>query len=249
MSYDIFFRGEALEGASLISVKAHIGKLFKADEAKLAHLFSGKVIALKKQLSKEDALKYQQLFKKAGAKIYIKASQVETPKQAQQTPTAPASTTKAEPKAAPADSNTTQTATSAMSILPAGSDVLNDDEKTSIDAVDVDTSGISLGDDNTPLEAPKPETTNAPDVSHLSAADVGSDMQDSYTETPELEVSLDHLNLAETGSDMQDNYQEIAELNIDLSHLDVAEAGTDIPQIKSNEEAVNPDISNLKLEP
>lgn len=240
MSYDIFFRGEALEGAPLATVKAHFAKLFKADDAKLAHLFSGKVIALKKQLSKEDALKYQQLFKKAGAKIYIKASQAQTATKPQASSPKP---TTAKPEVA------TPTQAAAMSILPAGSDVLSDEEKPHIEAVNVDISGISLGDDNTPLETPKTETSQAPDVSHLSTAEVGADMQDAYSNTEELEISLEHLNLAESGADMQDSYEEKAELNIDLSHLDVAEAGSDIPHIESKEEAVNPDISGLKLEP
>ena len=86
-TYDIFFKGEALDGIDINIVKAHFAKLFKADDAKLKQLFSGKVIPLKKNLVKADAAKFQQLFKKAGAKIYIKLS--ETAKSAPAASTAP----------------------------------------------------------------------------------------------------------------------------------------------------------------
>ena len=48
--YDIYFRGEILPEADEAQVKAAIAKIFKADDAKLAQLFSGKVNTIKKSV-------------------------------------------------------------------------------------------------------------------------------------------------------------------------------------------------------
>jgi pyruvate/2-oxoglutarate dehydrogenase complex dihydrolipoamide acyltransferase (E2) component len=50
--YDIYFRGDFLPGADEAKVKAAIAKIFKADDAKLAQLFSGKVNTIKKAVDK-----------------------------------------------------------------------------------------------------------------------------------------------------------------------------------------------------
>ena len=65
--YEVTFSGKIQEGAELDAVKASIGKMFKADEATIARLFSGKRIIIKKNLSAEAADKYSMAFTKAGA--------------------------------------------------------------------------------------------------------------------------------------------------------------------------------------
>ena len=70
--YDIFFRGEALEGFAIETVKANVAQLFKASPEKTEQLFSGKVVPLRKDLDKATAAKFKQALDKAGAKIYIK---------------------------------------------------------------------------------------------------------------------------------------------------------------------------------
>ena len=77
--YDIYFQGEALEGFEIDLVKQNMAKLFQANAQTLTALFSGKTVLLKKDLSKDDALKYQTLLKKAGARIVIKARRIEGP--------------------------------------------------------------------------------------------------------------------------------------------------------------------------
>ena len=65
--YEVSFSGQIQEGAELDAVKARIAKMFKADEATMAKLFSGKHIVIKKNLSAEAADKYSIAFTKAGA--------------------------------------------------------------------------------------------------------------------------------------------------------------------------------------
>jgi len=65
--YQVVFRGEIARGTGIEAVKANLAKLFKTDDARIAHLFSGKAIVLKKGLSREDGERYRALIEKAGA--------------------------------------------------------------------------------------------------------------------------------------------------------------------------------------
>ena len=66
-TYEVAFRGEIAEGADLQQVRQNIGKMFKADDAKLDQLFSGKRIVIKKNIDRPTALKYQAAMTRAGA--------------------------------------------------------------------------------------------------------------------------------------------------------------------------------------
>jgi len=70
--FEVAFSGEIADGAELDQVKAAIGKMFKADEAKLAQLFSGRRIVIKKNIDEQTAMKYQAAMHKAGARCEVK---------------------------------------------------------------------------------------------------------------------------------------------------------------------------------
>jgi uncharacterized protein YdgA (DUF945 family) len=65
--YEVAFSGQIQEGAELDAVKASIARMFKADKATMAKLFSGKRFVIRKDLSAEAADKYSMAFTKAGA--------------------------------------------------------------------------------------------------------------------------------------------------------------------------------------
>lgn len=251
MAYDIFFRGEALPEEDVNQVKQHFAKLFKANDAKLAQLFSGKVITLKKQLSKEEALKYQQLFKKAGAKIYIKQSASAQPKQA--TPTKPATTpaATATPKPTaetPENSAQPQTVpTSSLQTLPVGSDVLSEAERQRLhsETVKVDTSGISLAAQG-PLPQQQKPRVSTPDTSHLSASLSEQPLQTSKVEEKTVDTSA--YTLAETGSRLLDYYDDIPTPLPKLEHISLAEPGSILVEPKKVD-AKAPDTSHISLAP
>lgn len=71
-TYAIVFKGEILDGADSATVQQKIGAMFKADTAKLAALFSGKPVAIKKNVDEATANKFVAAFAKAGAKAYAK---------------------------------------------------------------------------------------------------------------------------------------------------------------------------------
>ncbi len=70
--FEVAFSGNISEGANLDEVKARVGKMFKADDAKIAQMFSGKRIVIKRNLDKAAAVRYANAFKKAGAVCEVK---------------------------------------------------------------------------------------------------------------------------------------------------------------------------------
>ena len=72
--FEVAFSGQISEGADLEEVKARVGKMFNADEAKLAQLFSGKRIVIKKNIDQATAAKYKTALNRAGAECEICSS-------------------------------------------------------------------------------------------------------------------------------------------------------------------------------
>jgi uncharacterized membrane protein YhaH (DUF805 family) len=71
--YKIVFKGELLADAVLDQVKDQLAKLFKSDHTKINALFDGGPVALKRDLSSEEADKYLAALQRTGAKVYKEA--------------------------------------------------------------------------------------------------------------------------------------------------------------------------------
>ncbi len=67
--YNLVFQGEIIAGTSLEEVTANLARLFKADAAKTAALFSGQSIIIKRDLDPQSAKKYLMVLKQAGAVV------------------------------------------------------------------------------------------------------------------------------------------------------------------------------------
>ena len=91
--FEVAFSGQISEGANLEEVKARVGKMFNADDAKLAQLFSGKRIVIKKNIDQATATKYKTALNRAGAECEISSPGGEA------TAAQPAAATPAEPAA------------------------------------------------------------------------------------------------------------------------------------------------------
>ena len=70
--YRVIFKGEIQEGASSDDVKPKLAKILKLSDEKVAKLFSGKSIVIKKNASQETCKKIQAALTKAGAICKIK---------------------------------------------------------------------------------------------------------------------------------------------------------------------------------
>ena len=207
--YDIYFRGEVLPGANDAEVKAAIAKTFKANDAKLAQLFSGKVNTIKKAVDKATAAKYQQAFKKAGAKVVITAAKVQesSPQELKTT------TSKTQDSAA-------QVAEKSWDVLPTGSDLLTSDERRNIPDVEIDTSAIKMVSPFAEVVLDERVDPPAPDTNHISVADAGEDMNPNRAAPlPDLELDLSEFSVAEAGVPLADKKEKVVPPAPDTNHI------------------------------
>jgi hypothetical protein len=75
--YKVVFEGEILEGRQLQEVKTALAKMYNAGEDKIERFFSGKRLAIKKDVDYETAMKYVKAFERAGAVCRIE--EIQTP--------------------------------------------------------------------------------------------------------------------------------------------------------------------------
>ena len=226
--YDIYFTGKLVEGCAPEQAQQQFAQLFKMTPEKASKLFTGQPQLIKRGVEKTEALKYKQALHKAGMLTAFKAhqppaAQATVSPSAQPAPTPDTQSTPASPpqaaQQAPASTNANQT----LTLAPAGSSVLNDDERETSPDRDIDTSAIKLVSPfMEPEPAASPPAPDAPDTSHL--------------------------NLAATGADILEGYhEEVIELDLDLSSMDLAPAGELLEQLKDDRPSVNPDISQISL--
>lgn len=71
--FEVAFSGQILKSAEMAQVKVRVAAMFKADAAKLAHLFSGKRVVIKKNIDQATATKYKNALTNAGALCEIKS--------------------------------------------------------------------------------------------------------------------------------------------------------------------------------
>ena len=182
--FEVAFSGEILGDENPEDVKARVGKMFNADEAKIAQLFSGNRIVIKKNVDQQTAAKYKNALSKAGADCEIRSL----------TPTANSAPAEAavppvETPAAP-ESAAPESATTAPAPTPPGEPV---------DYGDV---------------APPPKTDplgitgdQIEDLS-VSIAPVGSALQDEIIEPESPQIDITGFDIAPVGSDIGSGKKE-----------------------------------------
>jgi len=178
--FEVAFSGQIKDGADLEQVKAKVAAMFKADATKLAHLFSGKRMVIKKNIDQAMANKYKAALNNAGAVCEIKSlsQDIET-KQPEPSPqiapenNAPEKgvTEKVVPQQPPAAAK--------PAVAPVSGDVPA--------APQTDPLGIS-----------------AADISELSVgiAPVGSDLQDEIEQVAAPQLDISGMDMAPAGSDL-----------------------------------------------
>ena len=147
--YDIYFKGQISGEIAIDEVKRNFGVVFKSPAEKIDQLFSGKTCLLKKGLDKSEALKYQNLLKKAGAKIIIKAREAETGATPPTKPQTPAEASAATPAAAAAE----QEQGGDMTLAPAGAKAVPSAHHLSIARQSVHSASGTRQAENRPVPA------------------------------------------------------------------------------------------------
>lgn len=264
--YNVYFAGHLQEGHDIASVRANIGRLFKADEATLDKLFSGTPQLLKKACDKNTAVKYKQAMEKAGAKPIIKAVEnaaVAAPEPKIQ-PGAKQQLSAAEKIAAlasapdldayreaPAAAEQQSAEDELASIAPAGADVLRPEERSEPVSRDIDTGDMGLGAAGENLAEPAPAPPPAPATGHLDMGEVGDTIPTLPDERPLLDPDISALDLSPQGTDFSDCASpEAAAPELDLSALDLAAAGSDVLEesYRHKDTAKAPATDHLELE-
>lgn len=185
--YDIYFRGGIAPGESLDTVKANLAKLFKASDEKIASMFSGRAIVLKKDLEEDAALQYQSIMEKAGAKVILRQQpsiDANDKKTSSPPPRPEQSAQPVQQKTPSSKEDTTPAEMGSWGLAPVGSDVLSDSEKKPFQEANIDTSDIKLASvfDQATEAAPPPPPP--PNTDHMSIANVGADILEEKPQEP-----------------------------------------------------------------
>jgi hypothetical protein len=137
-----------------------------------------------------------------------------------------------------------------MSVAPAGSDVLREDEREQHVELDIDTSGIQLASSFTEAETPAVDVPPAPDTSHLSMGEVGEDIPQLKSTQKAVTPDTSHLSMGEVGEDIPRLEEEVEIVEPDISGIDLAPEGSDMLEEKDRHkdevEAPNTDHLSLK---
>ncbi|MDX1341134.1 MAG: hypothetical protein R3227_02230 [Reinekea sp.] len=221
--YDLLFSGQCLEGHYVDFVKADLQTLFKASQDYIDGLFSGQEQIIKRKVDKATAIKFQQAFKKAGAKLTVK---IHNPSAQPTTPivkAAAAPDTKSVPNRpvqpqAPTGIPAQLGTTTAVAPGENADDLIEHHQPdikapATVPSWDVSAPGAVLGG----------ETPFVPaniDTSDLSVAAPGADLIiHSGFEEPTPVINTDAISLADPGAtiDTLDDHQ--APVRVDISHL------------------------------
>lgn len=173
-TYAIVFKGEILDGADRAAVQQKIGAMFKADAAKLTALFSGKPVAIKKNVDEATANKFVAAFAKAGAKAYAKdmaaPAPAATPAVKEETITAPAP-----PAEPPSSSPSASTSGDEVSYNPEADASLRAAPQTVVNLEAGPLDGLSMSDQSGFLVEPAPaDFTPAPEAIEADLAAEGT---------------------------------------------------------------------------
>lgn len=192
-TYNIYFAGDIADGESIGEVRRRVGALFNAREATLDKLFSGRKQLIKRNCSKDEALKYQTAMRRAGAlaTITVASDSAEiTPRRG---------TAQSRPEQPPR-----QQARAALSLAPPGTEVLQPDERRPTSRRDMDLPAFSVAAAGERLGTPEPQAPPPPDTSHITAADAGETIPGLAPTVPPAAPDTSALTLADPDSDLLD---------------------------------------------
>jgi hypothetical protein len=180
--FEVAFSGQVIEDANLDEVKAKVGRMFNADDAKLAQLFSGKRVVIKKNIDRATAAKYETALHRAGAQCEVAPMGGDAAGQPSPAPAAEKPAATAKPAAAvqietsydgevppppqldPLGITADEIEDLSATIAPVGSELRDDYEEVAtpefdLDGLEIAPVGSSLGSPPKKPDPPPPDTT------------------------------------------------------------------------------------------
>ncbi len=240
--YRLVFSGEINEGQHAAVVKKRLTALLKLDDARMDVLFSGKAVVVKKSTDKTTAVRYQEAFAKAGARLRVLPVEGDT--LAEDQPAAPG-------PASPADSRAGVPVTADEARSPVSPDSSDSaDTPDTPDTPDAQAGGLQLlpvgADILTEAERPQPQVKEVP-TSHLSLSSASAASAPSAEPLP-AQPQVDHLTLAELGTQLgTPAAREVVVAEID-AHFDLAEVGAILGAMEDKAVPPAPDTGHLSLQ-
>jgi hypothetical protein len=221
-SYKLVFRGEVLQGQHPAVVRKRLAEAGSFSDDQLDKLFSGRPVVVKRTADTDVAARVQSMFRNAGARLRVLP--VDDENDAGDSADAAAEAEAQADSTPPAEDEAASVG--GLQLLPAGSVLLYEHERTVHAPRQVDTSALSLEGASFSV-APAAPLPPAPDVSHLSLAEPGSDLSESASARSAAAPS-------EPAPDPQ---------------FEVAPAGVVLGQEETGPEPAAPDTSHLTLTP
>ena len=167
-TYKIIFRGDIAPGHTLLDVRAQLQELFRLNDQTADKLFSGKPVAIKKNLDEKTAKKWCEVLLRAGALAEYAADDA----------SAPPAPRDAEPRPPASGGGTAPGAPSyGLEVSPVGADVLKPAERNPAVEREVSTSHLTLdqvGADVLREEERTPFVEMELDLSHLRLEDIAA---------------------------------------------------------------------------
>ena len=175
--FEVAFSGQISDGANPDEVRARVGKMFNADEAKVTQLFSGKRIVIKKNVDQATAGKYKTALNRAGAECEIK----------------------------PMGGGEAAAAAPAVEAEPAGTAAVEESAPAAAEAAPASFESQDHGEVAPPPQT-DPLGITGDQIEELSAtiAPVGAELQDDYDEPDEPEIDITGIDIAPVGTDLSD---------------------------------------------
>ncbi len=167
-TYAVVFTGQLVEGADPEQVKANFAVLFKVEPERVAPMFTGKPVTIRKGLDEATAGKYQQALLKAGAVCRLVDQTAVEP--AAPTPP-PATPAQPQPPAAKPDDTSPAVAALNATLAEPGVTLI---EPTVVEAARIDTSHLTMAEVGVTLVETVPVAELQVDVSRLTMAEAGA---------------------------------------------------------------------------
>ena len=210
--YQIVFEGELVPGSQHEAVRRNLAQLFKMDESKVEGLLSGKRVVLKKEADQATAMKFRAAMKKAGAVCHLVS--LDEPEEI--TPAPPPEPEPAQPSASAAPAADT----AAQQPEPAA----NTATQTAADAG----GGASATEAAGNMEMVGTIRTGGTDFSGpFDVAPAGTEIGEQRDLGPEQDPDISHLSMAEPGAELEELPRHEAVEAPDISHLSIEPAEGD----------------------
>ena len=237
-TYRLVFRGEVIEGQHPAVVRKRLAMALKLDDERVQSLFTGNPVVIRKSVDQETAAKFQAVFKKAGARLRVQ-------------PVIAADAASSDAIAASTTSASTDDAASGGGpeewiVLPAGSYVLEPDEREPFVPRVIDTSHFALVKMKAFAAAEVEREKQEIKAPEFEVLPIGARISDERAATPALTPVVE-FGLAEVGAFLG---SEIEEMEVTLPanpDFDLAEPGVLILDVPRRPTPKAPDTSHLSV--